>query len=359
MPRYGDAGEQYFFSSTGKPAAGCELTFTDIDGNEIITYYDQFYTIPNPNPVILDAAGRQPDIWFPDTDYLVNGEPPVTPGTFCPLGTLDNTNLTIHGYFTEGTGNTTSNSSYDNEERTWTILDPNSWVQGPRDCAYGITMSADIRSCYTSSFTASLQGKPTTLMWWMKQRGSFVLSTAAAGYTEPGGGAANEFGNGGLYSGHLFMCDGVGGVFGFVTGVGDGAGGAYGNRRSWEPVGVGAYFTRSDIWVHVAISTGGANGNDPSKIYINGTKVWDRTDYATEGLAGYISGSGNYKFLATGGTEIRANTTWNVKDGLTDGWPTPTEYDYGAAAWGDFADFRWYSEVISDARILSIAQGLT
>jgi len=65
MPRYGDIGEQYFISP-GVPDAGGELEFLDSSGNEIITYYDPDYTIPNTNPVILDAAGRQPDIWIPD-----------------------------------------------------------------------------------------------------------------------------------------------------------------------------------------------------------------------------------------------------------------------------------------------------
>ena len=79
--RYGDIGEQYFLAS-GDPNAGGELWFLDsTSGDEIITYYDQATTIPNTNPVILDAAGRQPDIWIPDDeDYEVVPIPPPTPG---------------------------------------------------------------------------------------------------------------------------------------------------------------------------------------------------------------------------------------------------------------------------------------
>jgi len=74
--RYGNIGEQYFAASDGLPLAGGSLFFTDpATGNEIITYYDQALTIPNPNPVILDASGRQPDIWL-ELPYNVGIVPP-------------------------------------------------------------------------------------------------------------------------------------------------------------------------------------------------------------------------------------------------------------------------------------------
>ena len=70
MARYGDAGEQYFLS--GKPNGGGSLTFTlTSSGDKITTYADQAMTIPNTNPVILDASGRQPDIWHSEAVGLL------------------------------------------------------------------------------------------------------------------------------------------------------------------------------------------------------------------------------------------------------------------------------------------------
>ncbi len=62
--RYGIAAQQYF-DNNGKPLSGGLLHFyesgttTDKD-----TFSDSNETIPNTNPVVLDAAGRQGDIFF-------------------------------------------------------------------------------------------------------------------------------------------------------------------------------------------------------------------------------------------------------------------------------------------------------
>jgi len=70
MARYGDVGEQYF--SGGKPNAGGEMAFTlTSSGNDITTYSDEAMTIPNTNPVILDASGRQGAIWHSEAIGLL------------------------------------------------------------------------------------------------------------------------------------------------------------------------------------------------------------------------------------------------------------------------------------------------
>jgi hypothetical protein len=70
--RYGTIGDQFFLAS-GEPLAGGTLLFVDsVTGEEVDTYFDKLLAAPNTNPVILDAAGRQPDIWIDDTvSFLV------------------------------------------------------------------------------------------------------------------------------------------------------------------------------------------------------------------------------------------------------------------------------------------------
>jgi len=64
MSRFGSIGTQYF-DDNGDPLSGGKLYFyesgttTDKD-----TYSDADQTIANTNPVVLDASGRQPDIYF-------------------------------------------------------------------------------------------------------------------------------------------------------------------------------------------------------------------------------------------------------------------------------------------------------
>lgn len=64
MPRIGDIGRQYF-DGNGDPLGGGKLFFyesgTTTPKN---TYANQTETVLNPNPVILDAEGRQPDVFF-------------------------------------------------------------------------------------------------------------------------------------------------------------------------------------------------------------------------------------------------------------------------------------------------------
>ena len=67
MARFGSLGTQYFDNS-GDPLIEGKIhvyepgTTTDKD-----TYADVEMTIPNTNPVILSAAGRQPNIFFSGT----------------------------------------------------------------------------------------------------------------------------------------------------------------------------------------------------------------------------------------------------------------------------------------------------
>lgn len=62
--RYGVAGLTYL-DNNGRPLAGGKLYFYETGTSTAkATYSDAAETIPNTNPVELDAAGRQPDIFF-------------------------------------------------------------------------------------------------------------------------------------------------------------------------------------------------------------------------------------------------------------------------------------------------------
>jgi hypothetical protein len=64
MSRFGSIGTQYFDDS-GKPLSGGSLTFSESGTNTAkATYSDADQAIANTNPVVLDASGRQPDIYF-------------------------------------------------------------------------------------------------------------------------------------------------------------------------------------------------------------------------------------------------------------------------------------------------------
>lgn len=64
MPRLGDIGRQYF-DDNGDPLGGGKLYFYETGtSTQKLTYADISETIPNSHPVVLDAAGRQPDIFF-------------------------------------------------------------------------------------------------------------------------------------------------------------------------------------------------------------------------------------------------------------------------------------------------------
>ena len=62
--RLGTVGQQYF-DSNGDPLNGGKLNFYEIGtSTPKDTYSDEALTSANANPVVLDAAGRQGDIWF-------------------------------------------------------------------------------------------------------------------------------------------------------------------------------------------------------------------------------------------------------------------------------------------------------
>ena len=64
MARYGIAGQQYF-DNNGAPLAGGKLNFYEPGTTtRKDTFSDEAETSANANPVILDAAGRQGDIFF-------------------------------------------------------------------------------------------------------------------------------------------------------------------------------------------------------------------------------------------------------------------------------------------------------
>jgi len=64
MSRFGSLGTQ-FFDDSGDPLSGGSITFYETGTTtEATTYSDEAETTANANPVVLDAAGRQPDIFF-------------------------------------------------------------------------------------------------------------------------------------------------------------------------------------------------------------------------------------------------------------------------------------------------------
>lgn len=64
MPRLGSIGTQYF-DSNGDPLAGGKLYFYDTGTTTLATTYsDSAESTANANPVVLDAAGRQPDVFY-------------------------------------------------------------------------------------------------------------------------------------------------------------------------------------------------------------------------------------------------------------------------------------------------------
>lgn len=64
MPRLNDIGKQ-FFTNNGKPLAGGKLFFYAIGTTTpATTYSDLAENTANANPVVLDAAGRMPDVFY-------------------------------------------------------------------------------------------------------------------------------------------------------------------------------------------------------------------------------------------------------------------------------------------------------
>lgn len=62
--RLGSVGTQYF-DDNGDPLAGGKLYFYDTGTTDLATTYsDLAENTANANPVVLDAAGRQPDIFY-------------------------------------------------------------------------------------------------------------------------------------------------------------------------------------------------------------------------------------------------------------------------------------------------------
>jgi len=65
MARYGLAGQQYFDNSKVQFLSSGRLYFYEPGTTtDKATYSDEAETIPNTQPVVLDANGRQPDIFF-------------------------------------------------------------------------------------------------------------------------------------------------------------------------------------------------------------------------------------------------------------------------------------------------------
>jgi len=71
MSRFGWGGDQYF-DNNGKPLSGGKLYFYLPETlTDLTTYSDSGETIENANPVVLDADGRLPDVFFTGQAKLV------------------------------------------------------------------------------------------------------------------------------------------------------------------------------------------------------------------------------------------------------------------------------------------------
>lgn len=71
MARFGDLGQQYFDDNGDPLGAGKIYIFETGTTTPKTTYSDSDLVTPNAHPVVLDAAGRQPDIFF---DGAAKGE---------------------------------------------------------------------------------------------------------------------------------------------------------------------------------------------------------------------------------------------------------------------------------------------
>lgn len=71
MSRYGWGGDTWQ-DNNGKPLSRGKLYFYETDTSTAkVTYSDEAMTVANPAYVTLDAAGRQPDIFFAGAARLV------------------------------------------------------------------------------------------------------------------------------------------------------------------------------------------------------------------------------------------------------------------------------------------------
>jgi hypothetical protein len=88
MARLGSIGTQYL-DANGDPLGGGKLFFYAPGTTDLaVTYSDEAQTTANANPVVLDAAGRQPDIFYTGSlkivltdsdDVVVQERDPVSP----------------------------------------------------------------------------------------------------------------------------------------------------------------------------------------------------------------------------------------------------------------------------------------
>lgn len=87
MARLGSIGTQYF-DDNGDPLAGGKIYFYETGTTTLATTYsDEAETTENANPVILDAAGRQPDIFFTgQLKAVLKNADDVTIQTVDPVG---------------------------------------------------------------------------------------------------------------------------------------------------------------------------------------------------------------------------------------------------------------------------------
>jgi hypothetical protein len=120
MSRFGSLGTQ-FFDDSGDPLSGGSITFYETGTTtEATTYSDEALTTANDNPVVLDAAGRQPNIFFAgQLKAVLKTSGGVIVETRDPVGDAPSASLLPAG---GTTGQALTKASDDNYDVEWTTI---------------------------------------------------------------------------------------------------------------------------------------------------------------------------------------------------------------------------------------------
>jgi len=120
MARLGDIGRQYF-DDNGDPLSGGLVHFYETGTTtEATTYSDEALTTANDNPVELDAAGRQPNIFFAgQLKAVLKTSGGVIVETRDPVGDAPSASLLPAG---GTTGQALTKASDDNYDVEWTTI---------------------------------------------------------------------------------------------------------------------------------------------------------------------------------------------------------------------------------------------
>jgi len=196
MARYGDLDSQYF-DDAGNPLVNGRIYFYETGTTTPkTTYADVNYEIPNTNPVILTAAGRQPNIFFPGvakailatssgTQILVRdpvGETDSSFGNPWVASKEYNANSVVlgsDGQFYISLVNSNTNHDPVTSSGYWTFLYSVEWSAGTTYKVGSVVTYQTI--VYQSLQNANLNKNPTTeAAWWVPINLAWI-STATYG----------------------------------------------------------------------------------------------------------------------------------------------------------------------------------